>query len=173
MRIFELGKVFLARRGSAGRRDTAWPACASRLCSAAWPAGRPCRLQWGVAERAVDFFDVKGDIEALLAPRTARFVPARAPGLASRPFGRALEVDGVSIGVVGELHPRWRQSYELPTAPIVFELDAQALQQRVVARLPSRCPLPAMGLHDVAGHRWGEQVTQLTLIDARQSLSPR
>ena len=40
---------------------------------------------------------------------------------------------GVRIGVVGELHPRWRQAYELPLAPVLFEIDAQAA---MAARLP-------------------------------------
>ena len=41
-----------------------------------------------------------------------------------------VEIDGQAIGFVGELHPRWRQAYELPTAPVVFELDAAALLSR-------------------------------------------
>ena len=69
--------------------------------------------QWGVAERSVDFFDVKGDVEALLAPAVARFVAAPHPALHP---GRsaAIELDGERIGVIGELHPRWRQAYEIP-----------------------------------------------------------
>jgi phenylalanyl-tRNA synthetase beta chain len=31
---------------------------------------------------------------------------------------------------VGELHPRWRQAYELPGAPVVFELDLAAALAR-------------------------------------------
>ena len=44
----------------------------------------------------------------------------------------AVIVDGQAIGHVGEFHPRWRQAYELPTAPIVFELDLAAVQARDV-----------------------------------------
>jgi phenylalanyl-tRNA synthetase beta chain len=33
------------------------------------------------------------------------------------------------IGVIGQLHPRWVQKYELPSAPVVFEVDAEVLQQ--------------------------------------------
>jgi len=88
-------------------------------------------LQWGQPERHVDFFDVKGDVELLLAPRTATFVAAEHPALHP---GRcaAVQVAGVTIGHVGELHPRWRQAYELPTAPVVFELDLAAVQVRDV-----------------------------------------
>jgi phenylalanyl-tRNA synthetase beta chain len=74
---------------------------------------------------------VKGDVQALLAPIGAQFVPAEHPALHPGRCAR-VEVDGRVIGFVGELHPKWRQAYELPHAPIVFELDAAALMQRPV-----------------------------------------
>jgi phenylalanyl-tRNA synthetase beta chain len=43
------------------------------------------------------------------------------------------------VGIVGELHPRWRQAYELPLAPVVFELSLQALERRPV---PEFRPIP-------------------------------
>ena len=36
------------------------------------------------------------------------------------------------IGHVGELHPKWRQLYELMTAPVVFELALDAVLARSV-----------------------------------------
>jgi phenylalanyl-tRNA synthetase beta chain len=39
---------------------------------------------------------------------------------------------GVSIGFVGELHPRWRQAYDLAQAPVMFELELDAVQRREV-----------------------------------------
>ena len=48
-------------------------------------------------------------------------------------------LNGVDIGHVGELHPRWRQQFELPQAPVLFELDAAALVQQA---LPSFTALP-------------------------------
>ena len=38
-----------------------------------------------------------------------------------------------AIGFVGELHPRWRQGYELAQAPVLFELELDALLERQVA----------------------------------------
>jgi phenylalanyl-tRNA synthetase beta chain len=89
--------------------------------------------QWGQDTRAVDFFDIKADLEHLFAPLQLRFVKAEHPALHP---GRSAHVllDGKVIGFVGELHPRWLQKYELPNAPIVFELDALALQQRPVPK---------------------------------------
>jgi phenylalanyl-tRNA synthetase beta chain len=48
--------------------------------------------------------------------------------------GRCASVwlNGKCIGHVGELHPKWRQSYELPTAPVLFELDLDAVLARRV-----------------------------------------
>jgi phenylalanyl-tRNA synthetase beta chain len=88
--------------------------------------------QWGAAARNVDFFDLKSDLESLLAPAVARFEktvhPALHPGRTAR-----VMLDGQDIGVIGELHPQWVQKYGLPLAPVVFELDLAALTQ---AKLP-------------------------------------
>jgi phenylalanyl-tRNA synthetase beta chain len=46
-------------------------------------------------------------------------------------------VDGTPVGWLGELHPKWQRKYELPQAPVVFELDAEPVQA---------APLPSPGL---------------------------
>jgi phenylalanyl-tRNA synthetase beta chain len=125
VRVFEVGRVFL--------RDTSVKASDSTVAGVHQPMrlgalayGSATPTQWGAKERAVDFHDVKGDLEALLSPRVARFVatthPALHPGRCAR-----VELDGKPVGVIGELHPRWRQSYELPAAPVLFEIDEDAL----------------------------------------------
>jgi len=88
-------------------------------------------LQWGTAERAVDFFDVKGDVQALLAPRRPEFKVAEHPAMHP---GRCASVwlDDRCIGHVGELHPRWRQGYEVAQAPVLFELELDAVLDRPV-----------------------------------------
>jgi len=137
VRIFELGKVYVRDdRTEAGDAAIAGLGQPLKLAGLAFGAADP--LQWGTVERAADFFDVKGDIEALFAAGDLRFVPAAFPALHP---GRsaAIERDGERIGFVGELHPRWRQAYELPGNPIVFELDAQALARQTV---PTYSPLP-------------------------------
>jgi phenylalanyl-tRNA synthetase beta chain len=93
-------------------------------------------LQWGSASRTVDFFDVKGDVEALLAPRQTRFVAFEHPAFHPGRCAQVL-VDGQAVGVVGEIHPKWRQAYDLPMAPVLFELDASVLAQRVVPAFSS------------------------------------
>lgn len=129
-RAFEIGKVFV-RDASAIDGDRAVAGVRQPLRVAGLAYGPVDPLQWGSRERSVDFFDVKGDVEALLAPADVRFVasthPAFHPGRTA-----SVMVDGRSIGVVGELHPRWRQAYELSASAIAFELDGEA----VLARAP-------------------------------------
>jgi phenylalanyl-tRNA synthetase beta chain len=125
VRVFELGRVF-SRDASVvdGALAVAGVSQPTRVAGLAYGAAED--LQWGTKEQGVDFFDVKGDIEALLAPRRARFVgdshPAMHPGRCAR-----IELDGRPVGHVGEVHPRWRLAYELPQAPVLFELNLEAV----------------------------------------------
>ncbi|HET6787969.1 MAG TPA: phenylalanine--tRNA ligase subunit beta, partial [Aquabacterium sp.] len=135
VRIFEVGRVF-KRDASVVDSDQTVGGFDQPVRVSALAYGPADALQWGSAARAVDFFDVKGDVEALLAPRQPRFValehPAFHPGRCAQVI-----VDGQAVGVIGELHPKWRQSYDLPQAPVLFELDAEALTQRVVPAFTS------------------------------------
>jgi phenylalanyl-tRNA synthetase beta chain len=81
---------------------------------------------------------MKGDVQALLAPLQAEFLPAAHPAMHP---GRcaAIRVDGRDVGVMGELHPRWRQQWELPQTPLLFELDLDAVTAR---RVPAFEPVP-------------------------------
>ncbi len=130
VRVFELGRVFSRDASvSDGALTVAGVSQPMRVAGLAY--GAATDLQWGSREQGVDFFDVKGDIEALLAPRHARFVadshPAMHPGRCAR-----IELDGRPVGHVGELHPRWRLAYELPQAPLLFELDLAAVLEGAV-----------------------------------------
>lgn len=50
----------------------------------------------------------------------------------------SVSVAGRHIGFVGELHPQWRQGYEVAQAPLLFELELDAVLQRQV---PSFTPV--------------------------------
>ena len=130
VRVFELGRV--ARRDAtvpAGDLTVAGVDQPMRVAGLAYGAATP--LQWGQKERAVDFFDIKGDVQALLAPLQPVFSAAQHPAMHP---GRCAQVsvDGQPIGHVGELHPRWRQACELPQAPLLFELSLDAVLRRPV-----------------------------------------
>ena len=130
VRVFELGRVFL-RDASVldGELTVAGVHQPMRVAALAYgPADAP---QWGRKEQGADFFDAKGDVQALLAPRQPSFVlaahAAMHPGRCA-----AVMLDGQVVGHVGELHPQWRQAYELPHAPVLFELDLDAVLDRPV-----------------------------------------
>jgi phenylalanyl-tRNA synthetase beta chain len=170
VRVFEVGRVF--RRDASvgdGATTVAGVAQPMRVAGLAW--GSVAELQWAQRERAVDFFDVKGDVEALLSPRHADFVadthPAMHPGRCAR-----VELDGRVIGYVGELHPRWRQAYELPSAPQLFELDLSAMLERP---LPHHQPLPrqqavSRDLALVLGEHIDHDALRRVLLDDEQGL---
>ncbi len=162
VRVFETGRVYWRDASVVDSiRSVAGVAQPRRVAGLAW--GRVDALQWGSKDRAADFFDVKGDLEALLAPRQARFVAAEHPALHPGRCAR-VELNGAPIGFVGELHPRWRQAYELPSAPILFELDLDAVLARDV---PAFEPLPRQqsAWRDIAVVA-GEQVSHAELMDA-------
>ena len=136
VRIFELGRVFLRapEREDLQPRGVEQP---MRIGGLAWGPVWP--TSWAAPERAVDFYDVKSDVQQLCAGcGQLRFEPVSHPALHP---GRAASVllDGRAVGVLGELHPRWVHKYGLPQAPVVFELDAQALQRQA---LPQPRALP-------------------------------
>ena len=137
VRLFEIGRVF-RRDASAvdGPLGVAGVSQPMRLAGLAY--GPVDASQWGAKDRVVDFFDVKGDVQALFSPRVVTFAPCEHPALHPGRSAR-LEIDGEVVGHIGELHPRWRQAYELPGAPVVFELELSAL---LLGSVPAFASLP-------------------------------
>jgi len=130
VRLFEVGRVF-SKDSRVVSSDTSVAGFQQPMRVAGICQGSADALQWGVSDRGVDFFDVKGDVQALLAPRIAEFRAGEHPAMHP---GRCASVwlEGQCIGHLGEMHPRWRQQYDLAQAPIFFELDWAAVLQRPV-----------------------------------------
>jgi len=131
IRVFEAGRVFLhdpaIKAGELAIEGFDQPKMIGGLAY-----GPALDEQWGVKPtRSVDFFDVKGDVEALFAPVVPRFVKAEHPALHPGRSAR-IEIDGRAVGWIGDLHPRWMQKYDLPHAPVLFEIEAEALMQRAL-----------------------------------------
>ncbi|MEP6607223.1 MAG: phenylalanine--tRNA ligase subunit beta [Burkholderiaceae bacterium] len=129
-RLFEIGRVY--RRNSAapdGPLQVAGVDQPNRIAGLAY--GSNDDDQWATPSRDVDFFDVKAEVERLLPH--ARFVAAPHPALHP---GRSaiIEFGEGPVGILGQLTPRLQQRYELPKAPIVFELDMSALRKRALPR---------------------------------------
>jgi phenylalanyl-tRNA synthetase beta chain len=132
VRVFEIGGVFLRNpEAQDGPLAVAGFDQPKRVAAIAY--GPAFDEQWGMPTRAVDYFDLKADLEALFAPRQLRFEKAEHPALHPGRCARVV-LDGKDVGVIGELHPRWLQKYELPQAPVLFEVDADALRARALPR---------------------------------------
>jgi len=120
VRLFEVGRCFMTE-ASGGHRQPV------RIGGISYGDAR--HEQWGLKGRRADFYDIKSDVEALLAPRAGEFRPAEHPALHP---GRSanIAVGGAVAGWIGELHPRWQRKYDLPLAPVLFELDYDAIAER-------------------------------------------
>ncbi len=86
---------------------------------------------WGGPAVAADFYDVKADVEALLAAASGNeFViekgehPALHPGITA-----TIKTAGKVVGWVGSLHPKLQKTLDLSQVPIVFEIEMAALEQ--------------------------------------------
>ena len=136
VRVFELGRVFFP---DPAVLDGPWSVKGVRQPQhiAGLAYGTAADAQWGLEPRPVDFYDVKGDIERLVAPLKARYVKEVFPGLHP---GRSASVyvGEKRIGFIGELHPKLAHEYDLPKAPVVFELEVEPL---LALELPRYTPV--------------------------------
>ena len=130
VRVFEIGRVF-HKDASVHNSDTTVQGFDQPMHVAGMAFGSAAPLQWGTQEHAADFFDVKADVEALLAPAVPSFEAAAHPAMHPGRCAKVM-VNGQAVGHVGELHPRWRQSWDLAQAPVMFELLLDAVLQRAL-----------------------------------------
>ena len=174
IRLFETGLRFVP--GSDGLAQT--PTLSMLICGArdeqAWTADN---------NTAVDFFDLKGDIEALFArsgeAAVFSFAPAQHPALHPGQTARILK-NGEAIGWIGTLHPETQKKLGVKQPLIVAEMDQDAVQQRQVPAYPpiSRFPemrrdlalvaelnLPVEQLFSAIREVAGEYLTHLNLFD--------
>ena len=131
VRLFEIGRVF-----AAGDPPLETPSLAIVA------SGNAHAEQWGEAARALDFFDLKGDLDALIAwGGEPQHWAVHADGLPGwlHP-GRAARVtrDGATVGYLGALHPRLAKALDLGPDVHVLEL---ALEPLLARRLPKAQPV--------------------------------
>ncbi len=120
IRLFEVGKVYLPRvRDLPQERNM----LAGVLC------GTCLDRYWGGGSEKMDFFDAKGVLETLFERLgvEASFEPTEeeffSPGSRA-----AVVVGGKSVGVLGELHPRVAERYDISSGPVyLFEIDLERL----------------------------------------------
>jgi phenylalanyl-tRNA synthetase beta chain len=132
VRVFEIGRVFY-KDAAVHNTDTTVQGFDQPMHVAGMAFGSAAPLQWGTKEQAADFFDVKADVQALLAPAVPQFEAAEHPAMHPGRCAKVL-LNGQIVGHVGELHPRWRQSWDLAQAPVMFELSLDAVLLRQVPK---------------------------------------
>ncbi|MEE4110905.1 MAG: phenylalanine--tRNA ligase subunit beta, partial [Halieaceae bacterium] len=136
VRLFESGLRFV----DAGDGLTQTPGLALLA------TGPVARESWAAPARDVDFFDLKGDVEALLARGARggdwRFVAGERPGM--HPGQTAwIERAGQRVGYVGALHPTLQKALDFERPVVVAEIDLAALMEgalpafRPVSRFPA------------------------------------
>jgi phenylalanyl-tRNA synthetase beta chain len=79
-------------------------------------------------------------------------------------------LDGADIGVVGEVHPRWHQKYELTAPAVVFEIDLSPLLETPLPAYAERSRFPAV-VRDIA-LILPQQFEVQTLQDAFHAAAP-
>tara|TARA_B100000700_G_scaffold295203_1_gene357916 strand:+ start:20879 stop:23260 length:2382 start_codon:yes stop_codon:yes gene_type:complete len=176
VRLFETGLIF---RGELDELSQI-PMMGALVCGNRDPEG------WAARGDKVDFFDLKGDLESLLAmggePDAWRFEPgehsALHPGQAARVLYR-----GEEAGWIGTLHPAVRAELGLKVEAVLFEVRLDVLSQ---GQLPAFTPLsrypevrrdlamlvdeslPVQSLLDCLREQAGEWLTEINLFDVYQ-----
>ncbi|NPE59638.1 phenylalanine--tRNA ligase subunit beta [Dickeya dadantii] len=101
---------------------------------------------WDLARQAVDFYDLKGDLEAVLALTgklsvlefRAESHPALHPGQTA-----AIYLAGERIGYIGVIHPELERKLDLNGRTVVFEVLWDKLAERVVPEAADISRFPA------------------------------
>jgi phenylalanyl-tRNA synthetase beta chain len=136
VRLFEIGNKFDLSRGALREIET----LAGVATGARWPE------QWASPREALDFYDVKGDLESVLALAgdggELRF---QADALGCLRPGRAARIwrNDVAVGWIGELHPRLVKAFGLNNTLFLFELEinssltSKPSQFKGISRFPS------------------------------------
>ncbi len=140
VRLFEIGKKFQLRGESQGADLEEIETLAAIATGARWPE------QWGSPREALDFYDVKADVEGVLAltgdVSSVRFeaetLSCLRPGRTARIYRGA-----TAVGWLGELHPQLVKAINLSTTVFLLELEvdvafrSKALQYKSISKFPS------------------------------------
>jgi phenylalanyl-tRNA synthetase beta chain len=141
LRVFESGKVYLSDFEDLLR-------CEREAVGLAWLGTDSSH--WSVRNREYDFFDAKGTVESLLKDiGVSGFLMERFSADYFHPgqCGRWM-IGDLAIGVTGKIHPLVAREYDLPTEPVLVEIDIEAIcsqlgPKRLEVDVPS--PYPPIG----------------------------
>ncbi|HEX6998795.1 MAG TPA: phenylalanine--tRNA ligase subunit beta [Gammaproteobacteria bacterium] len=159
LKLMEAGTVFALR----GERVH------ERQAIAGVAAGERRAEHWDGAAEEVDFYDVKGDVEALLAltgrAEEFRFEPAQHPALTPGRTAR-ITAGGETAGWLGVLHPQIQKRLDLRRPAVLFtlDLDAAGAARKPASRPYSRFPFVRRDLAVVVDEQVpAERLVQIAL----------
>ncbi|EIT6974278.1 phenylalanine--tRNA ligase subunit beta [Vibrio vulnificus] len=139
VRLFEYGLRFIPC-------DTAENGMRQEPMLAGVIAGTRSEEHWNIDSNTVDFFDLKGDVEAILElsanDKAYSFVAAKHPALHPGQSA-AIVVDGKEIGVIGTVHPELERKFGLNGRTIVFEIEWSAINRKVIPEAVALSKFPA------------------------------
>ncbi|KPJ96828.1 MAG: phenylalanyl-tRNA synthetase [Gammaproteobacteria bacterium SG8_15] len=156
VRLFELGKTF-ARHGKTTVENSVIAGIAM---------GPALSKQWAAEARELDFFDTKGDLEALIdltgSVDEFRFEAASHPALHS---GQCAQIyrNKEKIGWIGALHPELLARLDIDKTAYVFQVELKSLKSGKMPRFDPISKYPAIR-RDLAVIV-DEQVTSQAIID--------
>jgi phenylalanyl-tRNA synthetase beta chain len=146
VRLFEIGNVFAKRDRGPGTRDRDAPIETNMLAAVACGAAQA--EQWGVPTRALDFFDLKGDLQSLIAlsgeGSAWTFDRESLPAWLHPGRGARVLRDGIPAGVIGALHPRLLRELDLHEDVYAFEIQTAPLRRRAVPAAESLPRFPSV-----------------------------
>jgi phenylalanyl-tRNA synthetase beta chain len=173
VRLFEVARVF-----GAGDPPLETPSLAIVAC------GNARAEQWGEPARTLDFHDLKGDLDALIAwggePQRWSVHADGLPGWLHPGRGARVVRDGATVGYLGALHPQLAKALDLGADVHVLELALEPLlarrlpQARAVPRFPAVRRDIAVDLPETVSwsqieqtvrHTLGERLKELRLFD--------
>ena len=186
IRLFEIGKVFLpqhppviASEAKQSQEEKELPQEKDMLCAVL--SGERAVLSWQADKEPLDFFDAKGIVENILNQLELKasfdsgddeiLFPGR---------GANIIVDDDRIGILGELHPKVAQAFELSNTICLIEIDLEKLLTKItgikeyqsIPRFPSVTRDIALVVDEQVSYRSVEEiiqsfplVTQITLFD--------
>ena len=124
LKIFEIGKIFLKVDQQALPREP-------EMLIALWTGART-DASWHSREIPCDFYDIKGAVEALvqaLNMENIRFASMADDACEYTRPGHTAQITAsdAAVGLVGEIHPRVSEAYDLKQTAFIFELDLEKI----------------------------------------------
>ncbi|MCC6301987.1 MAG: phenylalanine--tRNA ligase subunit beta [Gammaproteobacteria bacterium] len=148
VRLFEYGRRYTGDLRRDGGSGASLEGIKEESMFAGIALGAACPEQWGLPTRAVDFYDIKADVEALLQDlgggHVHGFQAAAHPALHPGQSARILGADSRAIGWLGALHPQTADMLGFGQPVFVFELNLEGIEAPKVASFAELSRFPSV-----------------------------